>query len=84
MLEPIWESSNPTAQRLRGYVETLLDYAVDALDQERKGQVHPKKDAVAHQVDEEKAENGDRVPPDRPPAIAHTGEGAAPHPLCQT
>src|SRR5262245_44113223 len=46
-LEPIWETNNPTAERLRGYIEDLLDYAVDALDQERKGP-NPARAAVVH------------------------------------
>ena len=41
------------------------------LQQERKGQVHPIKDAELHPPDREKAENGDQVPPDAHPPL-HT------------
>src|SRR5207302_554548 len=41
------------------------------LHQERQGQVHSQKDAVAQQEDQEKAENGDQVPLDADPPL-HT------------
>ena len=39
------------------------------LCQERKRQVHPKKDPIANQVYQEKAEHGDQVPPDAHPPL---------------
>src|SRR5438270_3842946 len=44
------------------------------LRQERQGQVHSQKDAVAQQEDQEKAENGDQVPVDADPPVHTTTE----------
>jgi hypothetical protein len=49
------------------------------LRQERQGQVHPKKDAIAHKVHQEKTEDGDQVPVDTHSPL-HTSAQELSHP----